>query len=91
MDCTASTKPLYAGNFPLPSLTNNINENIQTKKWSSHIKYIKIIIIFVFYMQIGINSKLSQKIVRTSKGFKSLAVLVLQYSTQYLCIGSSSP
>ena len=31
MDCTASTKPLYAGNFPLPSLTNNINENIQTK------------------------------------------------------------
>ena len=31
MDCTASTKPLYAGNFPLPSLTNNINENIQMK------------------------------------------------------------
>ena len=31
MDCTASTKPLYAGNFPLPSLTNNINENIQIK------------------------------------------------------------
>ena len=40
-------------------------------------------------MQIGINSKLSQKIVRTSKGFKSLAVLVLQYSTQYLFIGSA--
>ena len=31
MDCTASTKPLYAGNLPLPSFTNNINENIQIK------------------------------------------------------------
>ena len=31
MDWTASTKPLYAGNLPLPSLTNNINENIQIK------------------------------------------------------------
>ena len=48
---------------------------------------------FVFYMQIGIKSKLSPKIVRTSNGFKSFAVLVLQYSTQYmyLYIGSSSP
>ena len=30
MDGTASTKPLYAGNFPLPSLTSNIKKKMKT-------------------------------------------------------------
>ena len=44
MDCTASTKPLYAGNFPLPSLTNNIkkkNENIQIKNEAVKLNVLK--------------------------------------------------
>ena len=60
MDCTASTKALYAGNLPLPSFTNNINENIQIKNEAVLFSKSRSI-------HVGINSKLSAKTVRTQK------------------------